>query len=581
MAELLEIKNLSVSFQTQAGEVQALRDVSISLRAGEVLAIVGESGCGKSVLCKSVLKLLPPSANIRSGSICVSGTDITRYRDRQMRRLRGNVISMVFQDPMTVLHPSVPVGKQIAEALKVHRPAMTKSQLQERTVQLMQLTGIGHAWERMRQYPCQLSGGMRQRVVLAAALACDPELLLADEPTTALDAVVEAQILKLLGGLQKKLGMAVVFVTHDLGAAAKIADRVAVMYAGKIVETGTAGEIFHNPGHPYTQALLQALPSCSGKKDFLPRMQTEVKHPELEEELRKEPEQPKQEMRMKPGYPERETRMKTGYPERETRTEPGYPEPEILLDIRHLSCQFPLTKKMVVTAIEDLSFQICKGEIFGLVGESGCGKSTTARCIMNICRPDNGSIFYKGIDICNAKKAVENRRLLQTGRQLIFQDSASSLDPRMKVCDLITEPLKIWGIRPERGSLRAEAQFQMREAGLDAEYLERYPSELSGGQRQRVAIARALIMKPELLIADEPFASLDVLIQAQIASLFLRLKKERGFTFLLIAHDLNMVRLLCDRVGVMYRGKLAECAPVSELFANPRHPYTKMLLEAV
>ncbi len=548
MAELLKVEHLSVSFFSQKGEVRALQDVSFTLKQGEVLAIVGESGCGKTVLCKTILKLLPAHAKINTGSICVNGTDITNYREQQMRQLRGMVFSIVFQNPMTALHPSMTVGAQIAEAVKVHQPDIQKPQLQRRVTELMQMTGIDHPKQRMRQYPYQFSGGMLQRAVLASALACNPSILLADEPTTALDAVIQAQILALFTDIQKKLGMAAVFVTHDLKAAAKVADRVAVMSQGRIVETGTVKDIYERLRLPYTCGLLQA----SFTTKDMRRQRVKMKEKESKE------------------VPE-----KVLAKESENKS-----DKELLLDIQNLSHEFPLAKNKTLKAIDHLSFQIYKGEIFGLVGESGSGKSTTARCVMNLCRPEEGSIFFKGMDTCDKRVYRKNRRYLQQKRQIIFQDSASSLDPRMKVCDLITEPMKIQHLAPKSGSMRTEAALLMRAAGLAQDYLDRYPAELSGGQRQRVAIARALSTEPELLVADEPLVSLDVQVQARIADLFRQLKDERGFSLLLIAHDLALVEALCDRIGVMYQGRLVECASAEELFEHPKHPYTKQLLGA-
>lgn len=536
MAALLEVEHLSVSFFTPKGEVRALQDVSFTLQQGEVLAVVGESGCGKTVLCKSILKLLPSYAKMKTGSIWVNGTDITNYREQQMRQLRGTVFSIVLQNPMTALHPSMTIGAQIAEAVKVHQPDIKKPQLQRRVTELMQMTGIDHPMQRMQQYPCQCSGGMLQRAVLASALACNPDILFADEPTTALDAVIQAQILKLFTDIQKKLGMAAVFVTHDLRAAVKVADRVVVMNHGRMIESGTVKDIYERPQHPYTCGLLQAY--CGNKNMCRQRAKVKESGPEKQ------------------------------------------PVKELMLDIQHLSCEFPLAKKKILKAVDHLSFQIYKGEIFGLVGESGCGKSTTARCIMNLCRPAGGSVFFNGINTCDPKIYRKNQRYLQKKRQIIFQDSSSSLDPRMKVCDIITEPMKIQHLSPESGSMRTEAVVLMQAAGLDPDYLDCYPAELSGGQRQRVAIARALSTQPELLVADEPLVSLDVRVQAQIADLFLQLKYEHGFTVLLIAHDLALVEALCDRIGVMYQGRLVECAPAKELFEHPTHPYTKQLLEA-
>ena len=627
MTELLEVKNLSVSFETDQGEVQAVRDVSFTLRPGETLAIVGESGCGKSALCKSIMKLLPASARIKSGSICVNGVEISGYREREMQKLRGKLFSMVLQDPLTALNPTMSVGAQIAEAVRVHQPKISRKAVHDRVLELMRLVEIDRAQELMNLYPYSFSGGMRQRCVLAIALAGSPAILFADEPTTALDVTIQAQILKLLRDIQQTLGMASVLVTHDLGVAAQAADRVAVMYAGKIVETGTAEEIFRDPRHPYTWGLMQALPSFSKDRetlDAIPGMPPALIDPPkgdafacrnpyaLAIDYEEEP----------PMFRVSDTHYAATWllDERAPKITPpialpvyifpqkgapGVQKPaeeqggnedrnegeelhadagretsdEILLDVQHLTHTFLSDKKRAVTAVDDISFRIKRGEIFGLVGESGSGKSTVARCIMNIYQP-RGRILYRGIDTCDREAFRANRKMLQSVRQIIFQDSDSSLNQRMKVCDIITEPMKIQHRIPPRGSYRAEAAFQMHYVGLDERYLDRHPFELSGGQRQRVAIARALTMEPELLVADEPIAALDVSIQAQIVNLFRHLQKEHGFSFLFIAHDLAMVRFLCDRVGVMRQGKLVEVGETKRLFAAPQHPYTKALLDA-
>ena len=627
MTELLEVKNLSVSFETDQGEVQAVRDVSFTLRPGETLAIVGESGCGKSALCKSIMKLLPASARIKSGSICVNGVEISGYREREMQKLRGKLFSMVLQDPLTALNPTMSVGAQIAEAVRVHQPKISRKAVHDRVLELMRLVEIDRAQELMNLYPYSFSGGMRQRCVLAIALAGSPAILFADEPTTALDVTIQAQILKLLRDIQQTLGMASVLVTHDLGVAAQAADRVAVMYAGKIVETGTAEEIFRDPRHPYTWGLMQALPSFSKDRetlDAIPGMPPALIDPPkgdafacrnpyaLAIDYEEEP----------PMFRVSDTHYAATWllDERAPKITPpialpvyifpqkgapGVQKPaeeqggnedrnegeelhadagretsdEILLDVQHLTHTFLPDKKRAVTAVDDISFRIKRGEIFGLVGESGSGKSTVARCIMNIYQP-RGRILYRGIDTCDREAFRANRKMLQSVRQIIFQDSDSSLNQRMKVCDIITEPMKIQHRIPPRGSYRAEAAFQMHYVGLDERYLDRHPFELSGGQKQRVAIARALTMEPELLVADEPIAALDVSIQAQIVNLFRHLQKEHGFSFLFIAHDLAMVRFLCDRVGVMRQGKLVEVGETKRLFAAPQHPYTKALLDA-
>ena len=633
MDELLKVEHLAVSFQTDAGELEAVRDVSFSLRPGEVLAIVGESGCGKSVLCKSIMKLLPEKAKMKSGSIRINDTDISACKEKEMQKLRGRLFAMVFQDPMTSLNPTMTIGAQIAEAVLVHQPKLKKEAVQKRVLELMELVGIDRPEARAKLYPWNFSGGMRQRSVLAIALASDPAILIADEPTTALDVTIQAQILDLLKGIQRRLGTATILVSHDLGVVARVADRVAVMYAGKICEIGTAEEIYYDPKHPYTKGLLRSLPALSHGKETLhtlPGMPPSLVHPpkgdafacrneyalaidyeqqppmfrvsdthyaatwlldERAAQVREKLEQRERaELLRDAGKKDELTWKREGsvqnVSERYTETENRqkiieHAQPDLLLDVRHLTQVFPLAKKLAVRAVDDVSFQIRRGEIFGLVGESGSGKSTVARCVMNIYRPAGGQIVYRGIDTGNRMEVRKNRVLLQQERQMIFQDSASSLNQRMKVADIVMEPMRLAHRRPPRGSYRAEAAYQLKYVGLDESCLDKYPSELSGGQRQRIAIARAVSMEPELLVADEPIASLDVSIQAQIVNLFRHLQREHGFSILFIAHDLAMVEFLCDRVGVMYHGRLVEVAPCHELYRNPLHSYTQALLSAI
>lgn len=584
MADLLEIKHLSVALYTRSGKVEAVRDVSFTLSPGEVLAIVGESGCGKSMLCKSIMKLLPKNARIENGSILADGTDITHYSEKAMRPLRGKLFSMIFQDPLTSLDPTLSVGRQIAEAVRVHEKGLSKEAVYQRVIELMKLTGIEHPQERYHAYPYSFSGGMRQRCVMAMALAGNPRILLADEPTTALDVSIQTQILDLLSDIQKKLGTSTILVSHDLGVVARAADRVAIMYAGKIIEIGTAEEIYYDPRHPYTWGFLRSLPALAKKHEKLytiPGMPPTLIDPPKGDAFacRNEyalaidyEEQPPMFQISDTHYAatwlldSRAPQIKRPVFQvtQHVRTQAM---PQVLVDVKSLSHSFRLNKTLTLKAVDNVSFQIRKGEIFGLVGESGSGKSTIARCMMNIYRPTGGEILY--------------HKLSETQRQLIFQDSASSLNQRMKVADIIAEPMRIHHISPPRGSYYDEAAFQLRYVGMDASYMNKYPSELSGGQRQRVAIARALSMEPKLLIADEPVASLDVSIQAQIINLFAHLREEHGFSILFIAHDLAIVRYLCDRVGVMYQGKLVETAETEELFSNPQHPYTKSLLSAI
>ena len=633
MDELLKVEHLAVSFQTDAGELEAVRDVSFSLRPGEVLAIVGESGCGKSVLCKSIMKLLPEKAKMKSGSIRINDTDISACKEKEMQKLRGRLFAMVFQDPMTSLNPTMTIGAQIAEAVLVHQPKLKKEAVQKRVLELMELVGIDRPEARAKLYPWNFSGGMRQRSVLAIALASDPAILIADEPTTALDVTIQAQILDLLKEIQRRLGTATILVSHDLGVVARVADRVAVMYAGKICEIGTAEEIYYDPKHPYTKGLLRSLPALSHGKETLhtlPGMPPSLVHPpkgdafacrneyalaidyeqqppmfrvsdthyaatwlldERAAQVREKLEQRERaELLRDAGKKDELTWKREGSvqnaSERYTETENRqniieHAQPDLLLDVRHLTQVFPLTKKLAVRAVDDVSFQIRRGEILGLVGESGSGKSTVARCVMNIYRPAGGQIVYRGIDTGNRMEVRKNRVLLQQERQMIFQDSASSLNQRMKVENIVMEPMRLAHRRPPRGSYRAEAAYQLKYVGLDESCLDKYPSELSGGQRQRIAIARAVSLEPELLVADEPIASLDVSIQAQIVNLFRHLQREHGFSILFIAHDLAMVEFLCDRVGVMYHGRLVEVAPCHELYRNPLHSYTRALLSAI
>ena len=600
MSAALELQDLSVQFHTGKEIVQAVRGVSLEVQEGEVLAIVGESGCGKSVLCKSVMKLLPQTAYIAGGRILVDGVDITDYREREMEKLRGNVFSMVFQDPMTSLNPTMKIGTQIAEAVRVHEPKIRKAELDGRVLELLGLVGIDRAKERMQQYPGQMSGGMRQRCVLAIALASNPRILFADEPTTALDVTIQAQILELFRNIQKKFRTATILVSHDLSVVAGVADRVAVMYAGKIVEIGTTEEIFYQPKHPYTWALLQSLPALSkGKAELftIPGMPPNLAHPPKGDAFacrnpyavaRDYEEEPPM-FRVSDTHYAATWLLAEDAPKIMFGRENGkkrvihqeWKDAEVLLDVRHLNHAFSLSRKLAVKAVDDVSFQLRKGEIFGLVGESGSGKSTVARCIMNLYHNGSGEVYYNGIPLHDRKAYRKMRRQIRQNIQIIFQDSTSSLNPRMKVKDIITEPLVINHIRPKRGTYREEAAFQMKYVGLDESFMDKFPGELSGGQRQRVAIARAVIMEPELLIADEPIASLDVSIQAQIVNLFRHLQEEHGFTFLFIAHDLSMVEYLCDRVGVMYHGKLVEVGLTEDVFAQPKHSYTKRLMEAI
>ena len=541
--EILTVKHLSVEFQTSDGKKQVVKDVSLSLRQGEVLALVGESGCGKTVLCRSMLKLLPKNASVTGEAIQYKDQNLIGYNEKEMQQIRGQGIAMVFQDPQSTLNPTMTVGSQIEEAILLHEKALKqkkrekdfeknkKESAKEQAIALMKLVGIKDAEQRFDLYPYHFSGGMRQRCVLAVALASNPKLLIADEPTTALDVTIQAEILELLKRLQKELHLSILFVTHDLGVVAQIADRVAVMKDGEIVELEEAKQLFTSPKHFYTKKLLHDHPYYMQRKEQ-----------ELKSELRLH---------------------------------------EKLVEISHLSYSYPLDRKRVFQAVKDVSFEIRRDEIFGLVGESGSGKSTVGKCLMGILSPKAEMFSYDGINLLDKKAKKKNARRLQKERQMIFQDSTSSLNQKMKVERILAEPLEIHKVFSDKKEQHKFLCEMMKEVELEEEQLQVRPPELSGGQRQRVAIARAFAMKPKLLIADEPIASLDVTTQAQMVKLFRHLQREHDCAILFIAHDLSMVRLLCDRVGVMKDGRLVEIGETEQVFEYPQHPYTKKLLESI
>ena len=532
--EILTVKHLSVEFQTSDGKKQVVKDVSLSLRQGEVLALVGESGCGKTVLCRSILKLLPKNASVTGEAIQYKDQNLIGYNEKEMQQIRGQGIAMVFQDPQSTLNPTMTVGSQIEEAILLHEKALKqnkKESAKEQAIALMKLVGIKDAKQRYDLYPYHFSGGMRQRCVLAVALASNPKLLIADEPTTALDVTIQAEILELLKRLQKELHLSILFVTHDLGVVAQIADRVAVMKDGEIVELEEAKQLFTAPKHSYTKKLLHDHPYYMYRN---------------EQELKSE-----------------------------------FKLHEKLVEISHLSYSYPLDRKRVFQAVKDVSFEIRRDEIFGLVGESGSGKSTVGKCLMGILSPEAEMFSYDGINLLDKKAKKKNARRLQKERQMIFQDSTSSLNQKMKVERILAEPLEIHKIFSDRKEQHEFLCEMMEEVELEEEQLQVRPPELSGGQRQRVAIARAFAMKPKLLIADEPIASLDVTTQAQMVKLFRHLQREHDCAILFIAHDLSMVRLLCDRVGVMKDGRLVEVGETDQVFEYPQHPYTKKLLESI
>lgn len=626
---VLEIKNLSVVFDTGEKNISAVRNLSLQVKRGEIFAVAGESGCGKSVMCKTVMGLLHNSGKVTGGSIKICGKEVTGLTDDEYCAVRGKQAAMVFQDPMTSLDPTYTIGRQIGEAVRVHNKNAGADEIKRRAVELMDLVGIDRAEERYEARPWMLSGGMRQRCVLAMALANDPALLVADEPTTALDATVQSEILDLLVEIRDKTGMGILFITHDLGACARVADRIAIMYAGKIIEIGDAGEVFDDPAHPYTWGLMHALPAYAydghlhpipGSPPVLEEGFTGDAFAErnpyaLDIDYVEEPPFFDLTATHKVAswlYDERQEDARKAVMDSRSHTHHLHSQSEIasdtyhdveeqgaeefgdaqsgmkaapekiknLVEVRNLSKDFKLGRKNIIHALSDVSFDIKHGEVFALVGESGSGKSTLARCILGLYEQTSGSI-----SICSKRTGAKTTKAgtanATKNMQFISQDSTAALNQKMTVRDIIAEPFEINKIYKEKSKLDERIAELLDEVGVDRSLMYRYPPELSGGQRQRVSIARAYGMEPELLVADEPLAALDVSVQAQIVELFASLMKQRQMSMLFIAHDLSMVEFLSQRVGVMYRGRMVEMAETKELFSNPVHPYTKALLSAV
>ncbi|UQZ32699.1 ABC transporter ATP-binding protein [Paenibacillus sp. PK3_47] len=532
MEPILKVNNLHVSFQSHDEERSAVRGVSFEVYKGETLGIVGESGSGKSVTARSIMRLLPtPPAILKEGEIEFLGNNLAEKSEKQMEHIRGREIGMIFQDPMSSLNPTIRVGEQISESLIKHRKLSRKAAKQE-ALEMLKQVGIRDSEMRYQQYPHEFSGGMRQRVMIAIALVCQPALLIADEPTTALDVTIQAQILNLMKHMQQRLGTSIILITHDLGVVAGMCDRVAVMKDGEIVETGTTEEIFARPQHPYTQRLLNALPRLDEKKKPKP-----------------------------PGLiiPSEGSRP--------------------LLEVRSLKQHFDLGKGRVLRAVNDISFHIREGETLGMVGESGSGKSTTGRSILRLHEPTGGDVLFKGMAV-NRLNAGE-MKTMRRHMQMIFQDPYASLNPRFKVLDIIGEALDVHNLSGSTSQRKKRVEELLDLVGLDPAFAVRFPHEFSGGQRQRIGIARALAVEPKFIVCDEPLSALDMSIQSQVVKLLEDLQQRLGLTYLFIAHDLSMVKHISDRVAVMYMGRIVELAESEELYTNPQHEYTKSLLAAI
>jgi peptide/nickel transport system ATP-binding protein len=551
---VLSVQNLTTSFRVDGGWKSVVRDMSFEIAPRETVAIVGESGSGKSVTSLSIMRLLDRKMSRIEGEVMLGGRNLLSLPEEEMRKVRGKEISMIFQEPMTSLNPIFPIGKQIAEALTVHQNISSSSAKAE-VIRLLEKVRIPNATSRFNDYPHQFSGGMRQRVMIAMALASRPKLLIADEPTTALDVTIQGQILDLIKQLQEEEGMSVLFITHDMGVVAEVADRTIVMFRGDVVETGTTDDIFHRGQHPYTRALLSAVPKLGSMKErVLP-----ARFPIID---------------IKTGESQPAVEVKD--------TVSGGKTP--ILSVKDLTTRFDIHSGLLgrtsgaVHAVEKVSFDLSEGETLSLVGESGCGKSTTGRSITRLIEPTSGNVMLDGYEVMQLDKVT--LRAMRRSVQMIFQDPFASLDPRMSVGAAIMEPF----IEHRLGSkqqARDKAADLLEKVGLNPDMMRRFPHEFSGGQRQRVAIARSLMLDPKVIVADEAVSALDVSIKAQVCNLLLDLQQSLNLAFLFISHDMAVVERVSHRVAVMYLGEIVEIGPRAAVFDSPQHPYTKKLMSAV
>jgi oligopeptide/dipeptide ABC transporter ATP-binding protein len=614
MPPVIEIDDLSTHIQLTKSVVQAVGNVSLHIEPGETLGLVGESGCGKSMTGLSIMGLLPPGGRIVNGSVKLEDRELVGLPDTDLRKIRGNEIAMIFQDPLTSLDPTKTIGYQVAEPVRLHR-SVTKAEAMERAAEVLSLVGLPKPRERLKDYPHQLSGGLRQRVMIAMALSCEPKLLIADEPTTALDVTIQAQILKLLDDLKSRLGMAMLLITHDMGVIAGHADRVNVMYAGRIVETAETDNLFTSMHHPYTQALLASIPrlnqEASQRLLNIPGIPPDLTNPpngcRFAARCSKATDKCRSEEPALTGesgdhlfacwHPvdgpipsangsKTAVTVAKDRPTAEAATGPDtVTSGNVLLEVQNVVKEYPITSGAIlqrragaVHAVSDVSFTVNAGETFGLVGESGCGKTTIGKLVVALEHPNSGKVLLAGRDV-SALRGNELRKY-RKNLQLMFQDPYSSLDPRMRVGAIIKEPLTIQKIG-SREEQNKRIYDLLDEVGLPRNAVERYPHEFSGGQRQRIGLARALTLNPQVIVADEPVSALDVSIRAQVLNLMKRLQADHDLTYIVISHDLAVVKYMASRIGVMYLGKLVEIGSGDDIYQRAAHPYTAGLIATI
>jgi len=555
---LLHIENLHIAFKNRTEETTAVSGIDLTLKKGESIGLVGESGSGKSLTALAIMGLLPKQALLRAGKIVFNNTNLLALSSKEMNLLRGQQIAMIFQEPMTSLNPVMRCGKQVAESILRHQKVSSK-EAKAQVISLFKQVNLPRPEQIIRAYPHELSGGQKQRVMIAMAIANNPSLLIADEPTTALDVTVQKEILELLDHLRKTKGMSLVFISHDLGVVSRVADRVAVMYKGSIVEQGLCSDVFTHPQHPYTKGLLACRPPLDSRPEHLPVIEdflngtTELKS--TKEILTRNPVD-YQLKGLKPA-----------------------------LDVTNLTKSYPVERNLLgkvtreIKAVDEVSFQVYPGETLGLVGESGCGKSTLGRAILQLIQPDEGSILFEGNDLMH----ISRQALKATRRNLniVFQDPYSSLNPRMSIGEAIMEPMKVHKLFKNRKERLTKAAELLERVGLTAQQMNRYPHEFSGGQRQRIVIARALALNPRFIICDEAVSALDVSVQAKVLNLLNELKREFGFTYIFISHDLSVVKYMSDRIMVMKEGKIIEIGNADEIYYHPQSEYTSKLISSL